>query len=350
MSSIWCTPLYSGLRAWLSLTLAAVLAAGALGIAHAQDAGLSDIRVTLVADRSELTVGDPIALTLEVTHPHDHVVVMPRLAPEWGVFEVRRQTSASIAENGDGTRTTGQQLELTLFAPGEFETPDLPLSIRLPDGSVERLFPTPVRLTVVSVLSGDDETLRDIRAPADFSTPLWELLYFRVLLANVVAAVILATLGLTFYRRARRSHDTPVPSVQYRAPREVAFEELDRIESLNLLRDGRLKDHYALVSRALRVYIQSEHLGDMSTVDAVDMTTDEIGAALGSSTLSYENTVEVVDLLTEADMVKFANEVPSASQALEAVARARRFVEDTKTDLETAAYQDKRTADSEASA
>ena len=210
MSQFSCTPLYSGLRAWLSLTLAAVLAAGALGIAHAQDAGLSDIRVTLVADRSELTVGDPIALTLEVTHPDDHVVVMPRLAPEWGVFEVRRQTSASIAENGDGTRTTGQQLELTLFAPGEFETPDLPLSIRLPDGRVERLLPTPVRLTVVSVLSGDDETLRDIRAPADFSTPLWELLYFRVLLANVVAAVILATLGLTFYRRARRSHDTPV--------------------------------------------------------------------------------------------------------------------------------------------
>ena len=342
--------LFRGLQVWLSLAGVALLTMGTSGTALAQDTALADIRVALVADRSELTVGDPIGLTLEVTHPEDHIVVVPNLDPDWGVFKVRRQTAASIAENGDGTRTTSQQLEVTLFAPGTFETPDLQLSIRLPDGSVERLFPTPVRLTVVSVLSGDDETLRDIRAPADFSTPLWELLYFRVLLANVVAAVILAILGLVFYRRSRGSRETPVTAAQYRAPWEVALEELDRIESLDLPGHGRFKDHYALVSRALRVYIQSAHIGDTGPVDTADMTTDEVSVALRSSPVSYEKTVELVDLLAEADLVKFANEMPSASQALEAVARARRFVEDTKTDLETAAYQDKRTADSEASA
>ena len=161
--------------------------------------------------------------------------------------------------------------------------------------------------------------------------------------------MFLAVVGLTFYRRARRSHDTYVPSVQYRAPWEVAFEEFDRIESLNLPRDGRLKEHYALVSRALRVYLQSALLGDMSTVDAVDMTTDEIAAALKSSALSYENTLEVFDLLTDADLVKFANELPAVSQALEAMARARAFVKDTKTDLDTATQKDKISAEHEVS-
>ena len=340
---------FSGLQGWLSLAVVALLTMGTPGTALAQDTSLGDIRIALLADRSELTVGDPISLTLEVTHPEDHIVVVPRLDPDWGVFQVRRQTAGTIAENGDGTRTTSQQLEVTLFAPGTFETPDLPLSIRLPDGSVERLLPAPVRLTVVSVLSGDDETLRDIRAPADFSTPLWEQLYFRILLVNVVVVVILAAVGLTFYRRARRGHDTPTTAAQYRAPWEVAFEEFDRIESLHLPRDGRLKEHYALVSRALRVYLQSALLGDMSTVDAVDMTTDEIAAALKSSALSYESTLEVFDLLTEADLVKFANELPSASQALEAMARARAFVKDTKTDLDTATQKDKITADLEVS-
>ena len=342
--------LFRGLQAWLSLAVVALLTMGTPGTALAQDTALADIRVALVADRSELTVGDPIGLTLEVTHPEDQIVVVPNLDPDWGVFKVRRQTATSIAENGDGTRTTSQQLEVTLFAPGEFETPDLPLSIRLPDGSVERLSPTPVRLTVVSVLSGDDETLRDIRAPADFSIPLWEQLYFRILLLNVVAIVFLAVVGLTFYRRTRQGHDTAAPADQYRAPWEVAFEELDRIESLHLPRDGRLKEHYALVSRALRVYLQSAHLGEIGPVDAVDMTTDEIGAALKSSALSYENTVEVVDLLTEADLVKFANDTPPEAQAHAALARARRIVEDTKTDVEEAAHPDQRIAESEASA
>ncbi len=338
------TTLFRGLQVWLPLTVVALLTIGTPGTALAQDTSLGDIRIALVADRSELTVGDPIGLTLEVTHPEDHVVVVPRLDPDWGVFQVRRQTAANIAENRDGTRTTSQQLEVTLFAPGTFETPDLPLSIRLPDGSVERLSPTPIRLSVVSVLSSEDETLRDIRAPADFSIPLWEQLYSRILLVNVVVVVFLAVVGLTFYRRVRRGHDTPATAAQYRAPWEVAFEEFERIESLNLPRDGRLKEHYALVSRALRVYLQSALLGDMSTVDAVDMTTDEIAAALKSSALSYENTLEVFDLLTDADLVKFANELPSASQAIEAVARARAFVENTKTELDTATQKDKITA------
>ena len=342
--------LFRGLQAWLPLTVVVLLTMGTPGTSLAQDTALADIRVALVADRSEVTVGDPIGLTLEVTHPEDHIVVVPNLDPDWGVFQVRRQTAANIAGNGDGTRTTRQQLEVTLFAPGTFETPDLPLSIRLPDGSVERLSPTPVRLTVVSVLSGEDETLRDIRAPADFSTPLWERLYFRVLLVNVVVVVILAAVGLTFYQRARQGHDTPATAAQYRAPWEVAFEELDRIESLHLPRDGRLKEHYALLSRALRVYIQSALLRDMSTVDAVDMTTDEIGAALGSSPLSYENTLEVVDLLTVADLVKLANDTPPEAQAHAFLAGARRIVEDTKTQVEEAAHPNQIIAESEASA
>ncbi len=334
-----------GPQAWLSVAVVALLTMWTSGTALAQDTALPDIRVALVADRSELTVGDPIGLTLEVVHPEDHVVVVPRLDTDWGVFQVRRQTTANVAQNRDGTRTTSQQLEVTLFAPGTFETPELPLSIRLPDGGVERMSPAPVRLTVVSVLSGDDETLRDIRAPADFSTPLWEQLYFRILLLNVVVVVILAVVGLTFYRRTRQGQETSAPAVQHRSPWEVAFDEFDRIESLELPRRGRLKEYYALVSRSLRVYLQSAHLGEVGSAGAVDMTTDEIAAALKGSTLSHENTLEVVALLTEADLVKFANDTPTEAQARAVLARARRVVEDTQTDMGLPAHPDHRSAE-----
>ena len=103
MSMAMDATLFRGLRAWLPLAIAALLTMGTPGTALAQDTSLGDIRIALLADRSELTVGDPISLTLEVTHPEDHIVVVPRLDPDWGVFQVRRQTAANIAENRDGT-------------------------------------------------------------------------------------------------------------------------------------------------------------------------------------------------------------------------------------------------------
>ena len=327
MRKEWGTRLLHSRRAWLSLAIAAVLATGAIDTALAQQSDFQDIRVSLVADRAELTVGDPISLTLEVVHPEDYIVLVPRLDTEWGAFEVRRQKATSIVQNGDGTRTTSQELEVTLFAPGGFDTPGFPLSVRLPDGSVEQLLPEPVTLTVVSVLTSEGATLKDIRAPADFSTPLWEQVFFRVLLANVAAAGVLAVLGLMFYRRSRGRREGAATAVVHRTPSQIALEEFGRIESLGLAEGGRVKEHYALVSRALRVYLQSEQFGDSVTFDAVDMTTDEIGDALRDSSVGYEMAAEFVALLTEADLVKFANDERSPEQAREVIARARRIVE-----------------------
>ena len=135
--------------------------------AAAQDGTRSAIRISFTADRSTLTVGDLATLVLEVTHPADHVVVVPRLGNEWGSFEVVTQTAAQTGSNGDGTETTSQRIEVTLFAPGTFETPDLPISVRGPDGGIEQVFPSPVLLTVTSVLTDGDETLKDIRPDAD---------------------------------------------------------------------------------------------------------------------------------------------------------------------------------------
>ena len=154
-----------GFRVWVLWAVAATFAAAVPSVALAQDASHSGVRISLTADRATLTVGELVTLTLEVTHPSDHVVVVPRLGPEWGPFEVLSQTPAQTYSNADGTETTSQRMEVTLFAPGTFETPDLSISVRAPDGGVERVFPLPVRLTVDSVLSGPDDTLKDIRPP-----------------------------------------------------------------------------------------------------------------------------------------------------------------------------------------
>src|SRR5688572_656333 len=78
-------------------------------------AAAENIVVSLTPRQSELRVGDPVELTLAVTHPTGYQVIIPQLEQSWGPFEVRAQSQATIVDNGDNTSTTSQTLTVTLF-------------------------------------------------------------------------------------------------------------------------------------------------------------------------------------------------------------------------------------------
>ena len=90
---------------------------------------------------------------------------------------------------------------------------------------------------------------------------------------------------------------SPLPVLDTRTPWEIAIDELDRIERLDLPEDGLFKEHYTLVADTMRVYVQAMYLRDVSPVDAIDMTTDEIWDALRRSSLDYDDAKLVLDLL-----------------------------------------------------
>ena len=326
------------IRSPIALAIVAVLSAAAIGTALAQSPPPSGILISFTSDRSELTVGDPVTLTLGVMYPENHTVVLPRIGPEWGPFEVRSQATAQTISNGDGTKTTFRQFQVTLFATGEFETPDLPVAIRHPGGTVEEVFPAPLRLTVNSVLAGPDEQLKDIRSPADLSTPYWE----RPAIIAAGALAVLAVLGsggFFFYRRSRSREAFLEPVVDTRLPWEVALQELDRIQELDLPRRGDLKGHYTLVAGTLRAYLGVTYLSEPERMDAIEMSSEEIGAAIWQSPLDHGNAQIVIGLLQEADLVKFANYTPPASRAYEVAGQVRTVVEATRLAYEAASSQ-----------
>ena len=320
-------------QVWISVA-AALLTTVMPIAAAAQQPAQPPVSVSLTANPDVLTVGDIVVLTLEITHPVNHVVVVPRLDREWGSFEIVSQSPVrSEPEDGDIARTW-QQLEVTLFASGTFETPVLPLSIRMPDGRIEQAFAPTVELTVNSVLSGTDDQLIDIRSPADMSAPSWISRTTMALMVFVAAVLGLALLFVN--RRLRGTRDQPVPATDTRTPWEIAAQEIERIERIDLPGDGRLKEHYALVSRVTKDYVRATCLEDPSGADAREMTTDEIVAALSRSQLDRRNVHQLVELFLEADLVQFSNYSPQVSQAYEALAQAREFVEGTKPATEDA--------------
>ena len=282
-----------------------------------------------------MTVGDPVTLTLGITYPDDHAVVVPRLERTWGPFEVLSQSVAEITVSGNGMSTT-QRIDVTLFSTGTFETPALPLTVRKPDGSVDELLSPSVQLNVKSVLTGPDEQLRDIREPADMATPLWEQPLARVIGLGGIAAI--CALGYAVHRGMRRS-EAHLAEEDMRTPREKAIHELDELERQDLVGTGDYKRHYTLVSQVVRNHIRATCLPDNEPSYAYEMTTEELEAALMNSELDPEIQRLVIDLLREADSVKFANRTPTTADAADALRRARLIVAEATPHTEDAASQ-----------
>jgi len=278
------------------------------------------VQVTLTADREEMAVGDPVLLTLEVNHPAGYQVIIPKLEQMWDDFEVRGQSQATTVANDDGTETTSQTIEVTLFSLGEFKSPGLPLTISDGAGGVtEEMMPS-ISLTVNPTLAEDDTTLRDIKPQAGLSVPAtWPWI-----VGGLFVAAILAVGGWWAYRRWQ-GKPFLAPAVDNRPPWQVAYDELARIEGLGLLEQGRVKAYYTLVTDCLRTYLESQF-----DLHVHDRTTYQLRAIFRQSDLAPEFSRRFLDLFMESDLVKFAKFKPDLETARQLTIEARSLVDGTR--------------------
>ena len=300
-----------------TLIIAVVVVTGlrALGpvLVHAQED--VPVQVDLVADRSELTVGDRVTMTLDVTYPSGFQVVLPRLPREWGALEVLDQSKTSVVDNEDGTETISQVIEVTAFAPGEFLTPGLEISVREPAGGFSVKTAPPVSLNVASVLAEGDKELRDIRPQAGLDVPpVWPWVL------GAVAAIALLGIAIVLFLQRRREQ-IAAPVVDLRTAYEIAMDELARIVELDLPAQSRFKEHYTLVTDVLRTYIEAEY-----RIPAMDRTTTELRAALRIAPIDVPSTREVIAFLSDCDLVKFTELLPDVPAAVEATEDTHRLV------------------------
>ncbi len=279
-----------------------------------------------------LTVGDQITLRLEIIHPLDSRVMLPQVNPDedprWQGFTVVEQSPPELVDNGDGTATTGKNIVVALFAPGEYQTPNLVVDHRKPDGTVEQLAAPIIPLRVTSVLTEDTE-LRDIKPQVDLPVPPiwpWVLLGIWLALLLLVVAVII---GWWLYQRRQNRpmvmpDGIPAPVIDPRPPDAIAYEELDRIEALDLPAQNRIKEYYSLVSDCLRFYIEGRY-----QIPALEQTTGELRRAFRQADLSMRQISPFMRLFTEADLVKFARYAPQPEEVYGLIDKARLIVETT---------------------
>lgn len=281
-------------------------------------------------DDKPFHVGDRITLRLEVRHPADSAVEMPTL-PEgeaWGDFEVVSQSEPEVSRRGDNVAITRKDIVVTLFEPGQYQTPRLLVTHLLTDGTSEELAAPVIQLNIDSVLKEDDTELRDIKEQATLPVPpIWPWVLLSILVAMPIAGLIAAGGFWLYHRLKQRGQliDMPVPvAIDTRPPEVIAYAELDRIEALNLPAKEQFKDHYSLVTECLRRYIEGRY-----RIPALERTTDELRLTFAHSASIKDQRRKFIDIFSESDLVKFARFKPQLEDAYELIQTARRIIQST---------------------
>ena len=316
----WCRSLV--LR-WLCSIAALVLLTGAV-LAQGATEPVAARWEPGTAPETGWTVGDPIPLRLQVTHPPELSVVLPELPVQWGAFEVQEQLLLEPVEHDDGTVNSVREAMVVLWAPGEQQTPDFAVRYRGADGMLHEVDVPPVTVTVGSVLTEEDIEKADLKAQAALERPpLWPWI-----LAGTCLTVALALAARWLWRRLQGRQVLGqgfAAATDNRPPDEIAYGELDRIAALDLPAAGEFKWHYTLVTNCVRRYVEG-----LYGIPATERTTLELMWAIGQAGLVGKSRGLMLELLDEADLVKFAKLRPSIQEAWEAVAQGRQFVDLTR--------------------
>ncbi len=278
----------------------------------------SPVQASLSVEGQNYQVGDRIQVALIVTHPNDHQVISPQIDETWGNFTVVSQSPLETSRNNDGFAITRQLIDVRLFAPGSYTTP--PLAVRVSDstGNLAEVIAPPATVTIKSVLVEGDSQLRDIKPQAELPYTNW-LPWF---IFGGLFALGFSALMLIWQRKNARQAMTAADT---RLPHEVALDELERIAGLRLHENGRFKEHYTLVIDTLRIYIENAF-----HIQIMDRTTSEVPEVLKQIDLATDFVQELIFLLQESDLVKFAKFTPDVREAKDFLERSRLFVQATK--------------------
>jgi hypothetical protein len=138
----------------------------------------------------------------------------------------------------------------------------------------------------------------------------------------VVSLIIFVLLKYVFKKKVPFIDQTPQPVIP---PHIVALEKLEEIKVQKIWQCGDIKVFYTQVTDVLRVYLEGRF-----GINAMELTSDEIMALVKKEPGLNEVRAALKDLLTLADLVKFAKMVPLENENERSLLTAFDVVDKTK--------------------
>lgn len=292
-----------------------------LSLASSAYSQKNQILVESFVDRSTITVGDPITYTLTITRAESVVVEPPEMGINLGQFEIRDYEIVEPQTTQTGGITESYSYVISVYDVGEFEIPPVTILYTDTEGHKREINSQAIQITVESVKPSEAEDILDIKPPVD-------ILGTRNIYLWGAVALLLVLISLTvlfLWKRKRARGDVEEEKLGPPRPaHEIAFEELERIESLNFIEQGLIKELYTEVSEVMRRYV-----GHRYYIITMELTTAELVDSMRDAEIGEEHIETIRLFLEECDLVKFAKYIPPEESMYELVPKARAIVDAT---------------------
>lgn len=299
-------------RSELLLLYAAVTLLGAAVTARGQGAGQQpaslggSIKAALEAP-PQLTVGDPFWYVVVLQVPEESAAELPGNETAFPPFEIRDYATEESTATG-GMRQITLRYQLVGFQVGEHEIAGLRVKARRTVGGkeqVDKYVAPPVKVTISSVLPGQDAQAKPIFGPL-MIRPWWHSWVLAALIAVLILAALTALVWLWLRRRKARVD----AAERELTPHERAVATLTALRDGKLIAGGRFKDFYSELGDALRRWLEYR-----ARIEAMEATTALIRHDLRRSSLPEDWQRDLIALLSRGDLVKFAKWTPDDTTA-----------------------------------
>jgi len=262
-------------------------------------------------DTTEATIGDIVTLSVTVNHSDKYRIHFPDLQDslelekrDRNILQIKNQ---SIAE-----------FQLVPWDTGKFEIPPYTVQFIEKDNVPAFEMSTyPLELDVKSVLSNEQSRdLHPVKEPVPVSPPIpWRII--------TLVTLFMLLLGSAIYLWKQRIPPIIIPTQEYDSsvpPNTIAMEKLSKLKI-----DGDSKLFYTGLSYTLREFIENSYY-----LKTLEMTTKEIIECRSWVDIPENQFNEWTQLLSRADMVKYARDEVMQTQKLNDLNWSKEFVEQFK--------------------
>lgn len=284
------------------------------------------IKAVAKLDTNAMLIGDQVGLTIGFSVPKDYILSWPDIPDTLlGHLQVIARSRMDTSWSPDKKIVSfHQKLVLTSFDSGFYAIPAIRFYYKVPPDTAIRFEQAQTLFLKVNTFTVD--TTKEIKP---IKGPLHVPLSFREILPWILLGLFFLATGYTIYYIIRkRKKAEPIFRLRSKIrllPHELALMEFEKLRIKKLWQAGKIKEYHSELTDILRRYIENRFQSK-----AMESTTGEILNNLKDMPeIEPSSLSNLGQILTLADMVKFAKQQAVASENEESLLSAIGFVNST---------------------